>query len=429
MGIPIRHRQTLADSIANCVAITDLQIVDAGATAFKLSEIAGQDLSGIGQFGPDFFLYDGAGTYFQIRTAALGGGTLLTIGVLGDGSTSDVYVSEKDNYLSTLLGVDVYSELTVSNASYQSGNLFINCKDPGSLASPQDLNNITSIVISKAADYVQPDMSGFLSVEYICGAATKQHTLPDATKNRNLEVEISKGDSGYGPVMIVTAGGTINGLAVIFLWSQFDTIRLKSNGTNYRIINDFKPYFCSEWVPNSDWTNRSFGLVTITYDNGSGALQIGDKITGANGSYGICTYKTATTVELANLVAVGANIFSDNEAISGDRSGATALVNMASHVKNADCVVYHGWGKSITYVETQLFISTDKTEGNTYYIGIGDSRWEASFTSDGSGIKGIDTNSFKIVTGSSGVVYTAEGTQPRLTNQDQFYKTITKLFL
>lgn len=278
---------------------------------------------------------------------------------------------------------------------------------------------ISPIDISE--DTTVENLKGDMIINVTSGTGTKKITL--GSNNENWKITVKKVDSGYGPVMV---SGTINNLSNVFLHTQYDTLRLITNTSDYAIINGFRPYYFSGWVPNSDWTNRHLGFITLTYDNGSGTFQIGDKVTGANGSYGICIFQNATTLVLVSLTAVGANIFSDNEALTGDRSGATALVNMAAHAKNADCLVYHGWGIAVEKIFKEMFYSSDKTEANK--IQIYPQYTQISAQDYGCKILGIDTNNFKFQTATGGFVYVADnGGSAAIASNDAYYNSFIRL--
>lgn len=272
----------------------------------------------------------------------------------------------------------------------------------------------------------------YKAIAYTCGAVTAACALPAAADIAiGHEIEVSKADSGYGPVMITPDGSdTIkNTLTVLFLWTQGDKVVLRWDGvSDWQIVNGFRPYMDTGWKNQSDWTNVHLGDAVITYDNPGAVAEpaIGDKILGANGSYGICVYKTATTAVLKKLVCVGATIFANNETISGDRSGFTALVNMGSGLKNVDSYIYHGWGKSITDIEHDLCICSSVAEANIITL---DKHIHYNGGWAGMQGMGVDLNNIKIQTLTTGFYLSADdGTvSGAIDAEDYYFKLIIKL--
>lgn len=203
---------------------------------------------------------------------------------------------------------------------------------------------------------------------------TEIETLPDASANSGALYTYVKANSSYYPVLIKTTGGdTISGLSHVFLWRQNDCLKVVSDGSNWIIINNFKPYFYSGLIPVTDKTNIHYGNIKLIIDNISGTIVIGDKCTGGtDGSYGIVVdTDNSTYVELMELVdgSGGGNIFTDDETLAFDLSSATADVNMGTHAKDQDYYMYHGWNKNLTDVDTRIYISADGTANN--YVDLG----------------------------------------------------------
>lgn len=397
-------------------AFTDSEFADVGANAFSFRELK-EDL------GHDFFTQED----LIIRTASGGGGTLLV-------ETTDYTLSEEDTLLSTEVTAaigdarHVYKKIQIINASYQTGSLYVSGKWIADGIDASYFNAIAPIVVTKAVSYTITDSDLYRCYMVTTGAATKTITLPTVADNKHLRIKIVKADSGYGPVLVDgESAETINGLTHIFLWSQYDCIEVMSTGSEWIIINDFKPYFYSGWISRSDWTNVHIGFATITYDTLVGTVQVGDKVTGANGSYGIVIYDNgATSCVIANCVTVGATVFANNEVLTFDLSGATAAVDMASGLKNVDSNVYHGWGINARSVLNTLTISTDATETSVYqvdkFVGAeGASRF-------GHNVLGVDTNNIQMQTATEGLmVITSNGSSLTIDSEDYFYNIYIQL--
>ena len=423
MGVPIRLRHN--ENINLTSTVTDELHTDVGVAEFKLSELIDQDADGSLTFGYDMFCD------MVINDAAGGSGTELVVDVdylLLEPLPNDHELVQE---IFTAIGLTktVYTKLQIISASFQTGNLYFSYTGVADDNSAEDLTNVTPILITKSAAYTQTDQLGFPVFSYTCGTATKIHTLPTVADNKNAHVRIIKADTGYGPILVKAEGSeTINGLPHVFLWSQNDCIELMSTGSGYIIVNDFKPYFYSGWISCSDWTDRHLGFATIVYDTLVGTIQIGDKVTGANGSYGIVIYDNGSmTCIIASCVTVGETVFANNEVLTFDLSGATAAVDMASGLKNVDSNIYHGWNKVFEKIFCTTWYSTNGTDAA--------GRLPEEYFFDGSNQRGqmsipIDTNSILYQTGaydSASLLNTGSGISLRA--QDYFYNQLVKLII
>jgi hypothetical protein len=399
------------------VTFTDSTFADIGSTAVSFRELKEN-------VGHDFFTQED----LIIRTASGGGGTLLV-------ETTDYVLSEEDVLLSSEVTAaigstrHIYKKIQIINASYQTGSLYVSGKWIADGVDATFFNAISPIVETKTADYTITDTDYYKVYSVTTGTATKKITLPTVTDNKNLKIKIVKIDSGYGPVMVDGEGSeTINGLTHIFLWSRYDCVELMSTGSEWIIINDFKPYFYSGWISRSDWTNVHLGFATIVYDTLVGTVQIGDKVTGSNGSYGIVIYDNgSTSCVIASCVTVGATVFADNEALSFDLSGATALVNMGSGLKNVDSNIYHGLSRNLKDISVSLNISTDGTENNSFRVDV------VNYNGGTSGnfnylFYQVDSNNVKLQTGLDGLMsYNDSGTAAGISTSDYFYNLLIKI--
>lgn len=118
-----------------------------------------------------------------IRTAASGGGTLLT-------ETTDFVLGSKDTALTTAAGADVWTTLAIVNGTYQNIPLYVTYKTVG--------------------DYAEAADVGILFVPFVISAANQAYTLPDAKLAGAQGIRISW--SGGNGTYKLTITGSINGV-------------------------------------------------------------------------------------------------------------------------------------------------------------------------------------------------------------------------
>lgn len=425
-NVPIRYRHK--DDTNLTTIINDEQHFSVGDSVFKLSELLDQNLNGSG-FGYDWFcdleIWSGSNktgynlipnTDFTLSEPML---------------SNDPIVVEILN--KTGLTKTVYSKIQITNASYQNTLLYFTYKGIVDNNSSDDINNLTTIVVSSAQEFTIGNNPGKIFYDITTSTSRKRIYLPLAASNKNLILKFSKADVGYGALMPTCQGSdkiTLNGLAVsqIFLKNQYDHVKLFCTGERWQIDNGFKPYIDSGWINTNLWTNRSLGTVNLAVGSSTN-FEIGEKVTGENlGTYGIIIgIPDPTHINLGWIINTGINnTFNNGEVIIG--SNSNSITTVSGNFKNTNTNLYHGFNLSFSSMKYKLLFSTDKAEANINEIGIGDSRWESSFGADGSGSRGVDLNNLKIITGATGVVYTdGTGSQPRLTNQDCYYRVINTL--
>lgn len=231
---------------------TDYQLSDVGASAFELEHdwFTKQDL--------------------VIRTAAGGGGTLL---VEGTDYTLSVESEDLSDRVTAAVGSgrNVYHNIAIINATYQSGSLYFSGKYIADSNSAEDMNwlrrRFESVEVS-ADDYTIDDEDPD-TILVTAGAAARTITLPTAADNAGRTITVQKVDSGAGAVVVDGEGAEVifnqsTSFAAISLWNQGDFLILYCDGTQWwkrnpatwhRIPNPTTDYFGTK---TSGWTADSF---------------------------------------------------------------------------------------------------------------------------------------------------------------------------
>lgn len=239
---------------------------------------------------------------------------------------------------------------------------------------------------------------------YLCDANTDGIiiTLPTSADNENRIIEFIRTDSDNAVVKIVGEGAeTISGLDWLFMTYQYQRFKLFCDGSNW-IVLEGKHKFRTGMVSRSDWTNVHLGTIALDYDNLSGTFQVGEIVTGSiTSDTGIIIFDSGSTLYLIMVTSGG--VFQNNEEITGSWSGATADVDEASgSAKNLNCNFTHMQGINlIDYChKIEFIVSSDGTYSNslipcnnTYTGGVSIYGW---------GYNQINTNNFKIQTGTEG---------------------------
>jgi hypothetical protein len=92
-------------------------------------------------------------------------------------------------------------------------------------------------ISTKTDNYTVTDTDNEYTIEVETGATDKTITLPTAADNQNRILNIVKKDSGAGYVIVDGEGAeTINGSATQIITTQYTSITVQSNGTEWRII-------------------------------------------------------------------------------------------------------------------------------------------------------------------------------------------------
>lgn len=307
------------------------------------------------------------------------------------------------------------------------GKIGIGTNSPGAaleINGEARLSNAAQMGSQNASLTTKEYVDAFLGAPIYVSPSTETEikTLPDASANSGVVYTYVKANSSYYPVLIKTTGGdTINGLSHIFLWRQNDCLKVVSDGSNWIIINNFKPYFYSGWINTNSWATRHLGFVYLPIDNLSGTPAIGDKCTGAtNSSYGIVYHTDGSSyVWLANVVGGGGNIFEDNEDLAFDLSTATAKYDGSGlGFKNKDTNIYHGFGINLRQLFSALTWSSDGTENNSRVLA-----YQVDPTNNaGSHPIAIDTSNFKIQTATAKLyILQDDGTYLDIAAADDYY--------
>lgn len=123
---------------------------------------------------------------------------------------------------------------------------------------PDDVVTYTGVsayLDSQSSNYnVSASYRNYVGLVTAGSSADVTATLPDASTVSGYSFKIIKVDAGTKNVVIDTDGGTINGETDVDLVSQYDSIQVISDGTNYFVI-DHQITYETDWVNISDWTN------------------------------------------------------------------------------------------------------------------------------------------------------------------------------
>lgn len=361
-------------------SFTDELHVDVGAATFTLNH--------------DWFMND-TGEELIIRTSSGGGGTLLV-------EDTDYTISNQDTYLSTEAAVNVYSTVQITNAAYQTGNLYFSGKYVADSVNAED--NVETIVDVSTTGTIGYD---YLPVELCTGGTNGvRRTLPDASTCESMKLTFMKDDTGIGAVTLVPyTAQTINGMSYVFLTEQYQKVTIISDGANWRILSGIL-YFISGGQNTSDWTNREFGFATVAFDGAVGTLLIGETLTEeTSGITGVLIYNSGTALTLLKVSGVG--YFTNDKTLTGGISGATVEVNNASTTKNADQSCRHGTGFNGLRISVEIWISPNATFSWTNAVRIGRYANNAMINMNYE-VWNIDTNTLKCQTGASGFAVIAE---------------------
>jgi hypothetical protein len=90
---------------------------------------------------------------------------------------------------------------------------------------------------SKSANYTITDSDGHKLILATSGASNITITLPAAANNSRRTIQIKKVDSGAGGVVIDGNGSeTIDGSTTLTLYKQYESVTLRSDGSNWHIL-------------------------------------------------------------------------------------------------------------------------------------------------------------------------------------------------
>lgn len=362
----------------------------------------------------DWFMND-TGEELIIRTTSGGGGTLLI-------ENTDYTISNQDTYLSTEASVNVYSTVQITNAAYQTGNLYFSGKYVADSVDAED--NIETIVDVSTTGTIGYD---YLPVELCTGGINGvRRTLPDATTCEHMKLTFMKDDSGIGAITLVPySAQTINGMSYVFLTEQYQKVTIISDGANWKILSGVL-YFISGGQGTNDWTNRELGFATVAFDGAVGTLLIGETVTEeTSGITGVLIYNSGTALTLLKVSGVG--YFTNDKTLTGGISGATVEVNNASTTKNADQSCRHATGLTGSKIEIELWLSANTTFSWTNAVRAGAWMYDGATRVGYSPIH-IDTNTIKLQTASGGIEVLAEdGTSVIWDTEDYSFNVVLKV--
>lgn len=223
--VPIRHRQ---NRNVNLTTFTDELHSDVGSAAFILADLKEA-------CGHDYF----SGEDLDIWTGAGGTGTNLIV-------NTHYTLSEENSTYSTLASnaagstKTIYLKIQITDATYQTGDLYFSGKYWGDRADTRDLANITLKIVDKTADYTITNLSGNQIISMTAGATDKTIFLPDPAENVDQEITGILADNAAGNLVFdfnTVGGSTGNGSNTVTVYSQYDIMTWKSTGSDWRLIN------------------------------------------------------------------------------------------------------------------------------------------------------------------------------------------------
>jgi hypothetical protein len=370
-------------------AFTDELHTDFGAAALSLMDTPETT-------GHDYF------RDLVIRTAAGGGGTLLTVGV-------DYAVSEENTDLSdkasTALGstVNVYGKIQIINATYQTGNLYFSGYYHGDSVSSSRTNKEKPRYNSLSADTTIDSTYG--CGKFFCNAGANGIRLT-LDFEAGQECEFVKTDLYATNKSAVTliAAAAINGFTAqsgnyyLWLFEQCQRIKIYFDGTTYFITGGWLDYGTGG-INTSTWTNRHLGDAVSGYDNVISAFKIGEKVTAASGNTGVVVALDATTLIFKKVTGTG--IFVNNEVLTGS-FGGSALVNVST--KNIDSYVWHNTGLKHSRFDVNLYYYEGTTFNTLTNRKFGDAAYSNNTVAAfhmGHIQWGVDANNFYLQTASN----------------------------
>lgn len=369
------------------ISVTDEFHTSVGASAFQLDH--------------DYFL---GGLDLTIRTASGGGGTLLT-------SPGDYIYVEQNSSLETEVnaaigpGKTVYKKIQVTNATYQTVDLYFSptyIADDNSHTDAEYLKRHSNKLAISSSPYTVLETDNYSLYKVTTGGSLKIMDLPAAADTEDQVFKIRKEDSGVacvklqpdGTDKIVASSGAE--LSFLLLFLKGDLVEIMSNGTDWFIINSFKPYFISGWQNRSDESNVHLGFAQVAYTGASGTFTIGEILTeSVSGTTGILIHDSGTVFTLVSVISPG--IFVNARTLTGNTSTETATVN--GNTKNLDTNILHNWSAAEKFITTKVSVSSDGTDNNSFsvYDWMSESRGTTKFQ--------VSSNEYKIQTGSIGMVY------------------------
>jgi len=363
-------------------------------------------------------------------------GTVLTKGV-------DYDFTEKDSYYTSEEGENVWTKVQILNAAYYNSVIYITYEALHTYTDADFFNDLrsdvdnlqTSVlarnVLTKTADYTitDDDLTGYSDLIIFVNPSSGNVTitLPTLADNQEKKISVQCTDLG-GKITIDGEGAeTIGSYSELVLQSKNDSLDIIAESGEWQILK-YRAKYDTGWQNRFTYANVHMGTSAFDFDNRSGAFTIGEEITEtATGNTGIIQSMTdaaSGTIYVKNVTGTG--IWTNNNEIVGSTSGQTCDVNEAAgNNKDQDTNVLHDFGFDVWNIGLpRVFVSTDKTQANTYDLSI-----TTSNSSYGMQILGIDSSNFQIQTSDSGSLYinSATGGWIALNGLDWYYRVIVEV--
>jgi hypothetical protein len=193
------------------VTFTDYQITDTGDSIITLDH--------------DWFTQQD----LIIRTAAAGGGTLLT-------TPADYSLIQSSTELSAATAKTVYHQIQITNVTYQTGTLYFSGKFIADSIEASDVQ-YNEIKIISSTNYTIRDADGYDWIKVTTGNSDRTITLPTVADNENRRITISKIDNGTGAVIVSCEGAEkIDNESTLSLLN-LSTITIRSDGAKWVSIS------------------------------------------------------------------------------------------------------------------------------------------------------------------------------------------------
>ena len=291
----------------------------------------------------------------------------------------------------------------------------------------QDLNGRVTILegasggaTTRTADYTVLDGDGFSTI--YMNANNPTLTLPTSADNDERVILIMNIHASGWTIVDGEGAETINGLTTINLYSQYDYISVKSDGSNWVVLKH-NINIRTGWLTRSDWTDVHLGSISLNYDNLTGVFEVGEIVSeDTTSAQGVVMSDSGSVLVLKDVSGGSTSGFVNNNGLTGGTSGATALVNGST--KNVDSDLIHNYGINTRHLKIKTTISTDATENNSFIIDYGVIDEGNASLRAGIQIDQVDTNSNRLQTGDAGIIqFQASGTISGISASDWFYQT------
>ena len=202
---------------------------------------------------------------------------------------------------------------------------------------------------SVTASYTFTDDDKIKTLYMTTGASVLVATLPTAADNKYRVIEIFKEDSGAGSITVDGEGAeTINGLTnILLIAAQYHGVRIKSNGTSWRILDWIKPYE-KQYIAGDTYNSVTITISGVTLVRG--VLKPYQTIDGAwRMTFNfVVTFASAATATIGIAGVTFKNVGSYNQAVTS-YIGSTAVVCQSYAQLNTGNIVC-SFGDNRTYV-------------------------------------------------------------------------------